>query len=132
MLRLRIIVMVGAVAAIFLGGFIASQLVRECFGPSDRNQFLVYVDLPAGYRIESTDAAVQRLTAWLADEEINPEVTSTIAYVGTGGPRFFLVLSPVQPNPHVAFLVVNTETKDQVVPLIQRLRKDPLGSIPGF
>ena len=130
MLRLRIIVVVGAVATVFLGGFIASQLVREFFGPSDRNQFLVYLDLPAGYRIESTNAAVKRLTAWLADEEINPEVTSTIAYVGTGGPRFFLVLSPVQPNPHVAFLVVNTKTNDQVVPLIQRLRKHFLDDFP--
>jgi len=130
MLRLRIIVLLGAVAAIICGGFIASLLVREFFGPSDRNQFLVYLDLPAGYRIESTDTAVRRLTAWLSDENINPEVTSTIAYVGTGGPRFFLVLSPVQPDPHVAFLVVNTKESDQVVPLIQRLRKHLLVDFP--
>jgi multidrug efflux pump subunit AcrB len=90
----------------------------------------VYLDLPAGYRIESTDAAVQRLTAWLSDEKINPEVTSTIAYVGTGGPRFFLVLSPVQPDPHVAFLVVNTERDDQVPPLIQRLREHLIDDFP--
>jgi multidrug efflux pump subunit AcrB len=130
MLRLRMIVLVGAVAAILCGGFVASLLVREFFGPSDRNQFLVYLDLPAGYRIESTDAAVQRLTAWLSDEKINPEVTSTIAYVGTGGPRFFLVLSPVQPDPHVAFLVVNTERDDQVPPLIQRLREHLIDDFP--
>ena len=130
MLRLRMIVLVGALAAILFGGFIASLLVREFFGPSDRNQFLVYLDLPAGYRIESTDTAVRRLTAWLSDENINPEVTNTIAYVGAGGPRFFLVLSPVQPDPHVAFLVVNTERDDQVPPLIQRLRKHLLDDFP--
>ncbi len=122
MLKLRMIVVVGAVAAILGGGFLASQLVREFFGPSDRNQFLVYIDLPAGYGIETTDATVRRLTEWLADKKENPEVKSTIAYVGTGGPRFFLVLAPVQPNPHVAFLVVDTETGDQVVPLMRRLR----------
>ena len=44
---------------------------------------------------------MRRLGTWLADGTINPEVESTIAYVGFGGPRFFLVLSPVQPNPHV-------------------------------
>jgi multidrug efflux pump subunit AcrB len=130
MLRMRMIVLVGALAAILCGGFVASLLVREFFGPSDRNQFIVYLDLPAGYRIESTDAAVQRLTAWLSDEKINPEVTSTIAYVGTGGPRFFLVLSPVQPDPHVAFLVVNTERNDQVPPLIQRLREHLIDDFP--
>ena len=122
MLKLRMIVVIGAVAAIFFGGFIASLLVREFFGPSDRNQFLVYIDLPAGYGIESTDATVRRLGTWLADTEENPEITSTIAYVGTGGPRFFLVLSPVQPNPHYAFMVVDTKTGDQVVPVMQRLR----------
>nr|MDJ0854595.1 efflux RND transporter permease subunit [Desulfobacterales bacterium] len=122
LLKLRIIVAVGAVAAILGGGLVASQLVREFFGPSDRNQFLVYIDLPAGYGIETTDATVRRLTEWLADENENPEVKSTIAYVGTGGPRFFLVLAPVQPNPHVAFMVVDTETGDQVVPVMKRLR----------
>jgi multidrug efflux pump subunit AcrB len=131
LLRFRVVVSIGAVVAIVLGGFIASQLVREFFGPStDRNQFLVYVDLPAGYRIGSTDATVQRLTAWLSDQEINPEVASTIAYVGSGGPRFFLVLSPVQPNPHVAFLVVNTKTSDQVPVLMQRLRAHFLEHFP--
>lgn len=131
LLRWRVIVLVGALAAILLGGFIATQMVREFFGPStDRNQFLVYVDLPAGYRIDATDAAVQRLTAWLSDDEINPEVTDTVAYVGSGGPRFFLVLSPVQPNPHVAFLVVSTEAADQVPAVMRRLRAHFLADFP--
>ena len=130
-LSLRILVSAAAVAAILLGGFIASQLVREFFGPStDRNQFLVYVDLPAGYRLESTDETVQQLNAWLADPEINPEVTDTVAYVGFGGPRFFLVLSPVQPNPHLAFLVVSTEEAKQVPEVMQRLRQHFLAEIP--
>ena len=130
MLRLRWIVLVGTAVVISFGIFVASLLVREFFGPSDRNQFLVYLDLPAGYRIESTDEVVKRLITWLSNKEINPEVTRTIAYVGTGGPRFFLVLSPVQPNPHVAFLVVNTEASKQVKPLIQRLRKQLLEDFP--
>jgi multidrug efflux pump subunit AcrB len=129
-LRRRIVVLAVAVGAIFLGGLLASQMVREFFGPSDRNQFLVYVDLPAGQRIESTNATVQRLLTWLSDKEANPEVTSTIAYVGTGGPRFFLVLSPVQPNPHVAFLVVNTETDEDAPVVIERLRKRFLTHFP--
>ena len=53
------------------------------------------------------------LTEWLDDEEINPEITGNIAYVGTGGPRFFLTLSPVDPDPHVAFLIVNTEIENR-------------------
>jgi multidrug efflux pump subunit AcrB len=129
-LRRRIVVLAVAVGAIFLGGLLASLMVREFFGPSDRNQFLVYVDLPAGHRIESTNATVQRLLTWLSDKQANPEVTSTIAYVGTGGPRFFLVLSPVQPNPHVAFLVVNTETDEDAPVVIERLRERFLTHFP--
>ena len=109
----------------------SSQLVREFFGPSDRNQFLIYIDLPAGSRITATDRAVRDLTAWLGDEEINPEITGNIAYVGTGGPRFFLTLSPVDPDPHVAFLIVNTETDDQVPEVVERVRQHLLENFPS-
>jgi multidrug efflux pump subunit AcrB len=130
MLHLRFIVIVAAVGIILFGGFIASLLVREFFGPSVRNQFLVYVDLPAGYRIESTDEVVQQLTTWLADKEQNPEITSTIAYVGTGGPRFFLVLSPLDPDPHVAFVIANTASPDPVPEVVERVRQYFIDHIP--
>ena len=130
LLHLRMIVLAIALGAIVLGGYVGSILVKEFFGPSDRNQFLVYVDLPAGYRIESTDTVVRDLTSWLSDKEVNPAVTSTIAYVGTGGPRFFLVLSPLDPDPHVAFLVVNTENSEQVPELIKRTRQHFLDTFP--
>jgi multidrug efflux pump subunit AcrB len=68
LLHLCTIVLAVALAAIIMAGYIGSILVKEFFGPSDRNQFLIYVDLPAGYRIESTDEVVRRLTAWLSDK----------------------------------------------------------------
>ena len=130
LLHHRLIVLLVAVAALVAGGWVASGLVREFFGPSDRNQFLVYLDMPAGYRIETTDETVRKLSDWLADSNENPEITSTIAYVGTGGPRFFLVLAPLDPDPHVAFLVVNTETSDQVPAVIDRMRRHLLSNFP--
>ncbi len=123
-LRLRFVV-VGATLLLLAGaGLAASGLVKEFFGTSDRNQFLVYLDLPAGSRITATQEVVERLTAWLADEEINPEIESTIAYVGNGGPRFFLSLSPVDPDPNLGFLIVNTEEVDQVPAVLERLREE--------
>ena len=121
-LRWRYIVIIGGVGLLVIGGIVGSQLTKEFFGPSERNQFLIYLDMPAGTRISATDQTVQRLTTWLADKQENPEIASTIAYVGTGGPRFFLVLSPLDPDSNVAFLVVNTETADQVPPLVERVR----------
>ena len=109
---------------------LAGTFVREFFGTSDRNQFLIYVDLPAGYRIESTDATVKQLSNWLADKGANPEVASSIAYVGTGGPRFFLSLSPIDPDPNHGFLVVNTETGDQTPRVVERVRQYFANALP--
>jgi multidrug efflux pump subunit AcrB len=126
----RYIVLIATFAVLVGGGYVGSKLVREMFGHSDRNQFLVYVDLPAGYSIEATDEVVQRLTGWLSDENVNPEITGTIAYVGTGGPRFVLVLAPFDPDPHRAFIIANTETGDQVIEVAQRVRSYIAASLP--
>ena len=123
MLGNRTFVLLVAGGTLIAGFMLAGTFVREFFGPSNRNQFLVYVDLPAGSKIEATDAAIQRLSTWLADENENPEVTSAIAYVGTGGPRFFLSLGPIDPDPNHGFLVVNTQTGDQSPRVVERVRQ---------
>ena len=120
-IRARYLVVLITLAGLVGAGVVASGLVREFFGPSDRNQFLVYVEMQAGSRIQATDDVTRRISQWLEDRETNPEVTSHIAYVGTGGPRFFLSLSPLDPDPNVAFLVVNTETGNQVPAVIARM-----------
>ena len=112
------------------GGYLGSTLVREMFGHSDRNQFLIYVDLPAGYNIDSTQRVVQKLTDWLEDDEANPDITSSIAYVGTGGPRFVLVLAPFDPDPHRAFIIATTESGEQVPEAAERTRRFIAESLP--
>jgi multidrug efflux pump subunit AcrB len=119
-LRFRFLVL-AVTAGIFVLALYALSFVPQAFFPSgDRNQYLVYLDLPAGTRIEETDRTVRKLSAWLQDKEQNPEITGTIAYVGNGGPRFFLSLAPVDPDPFVGFLIVNTETSKEVPELVQR------------
>jgi len=119
-LRRRGLVM-GVTGGIFVAALYAGTFIPQAFFPQgDRNQYLIYLDLPAGTRIEETDRTVRRLSAWLQDKQENPEVTGTIAYVGNGGPRFFLSLAPVDPDPFVGFLIVNTETSKQVPELVQR------------
>ena len=129
-LKVRYVVLLATLALLAGGGYAGSKLVREMFGHSDRNQFLVYVDLPAGYNIEATEEVVQRLTSWLSDKKANPEITGTIAYVGTGGPRFVLVLAPFDPDPHRAFIIVNTESADQVIEVAERVREYIAGALP--
>ena len=119
-LRYRLLVLVFTGGA-FAASIYAATFIPQAFFPSgDRNQYLIYLDLPAGTRIEETDRTVKDLSAWLQDKEKNPEITGTIAYVGNGGPRFFLSLSPVDPDPFVGFLIVNTRTNKEVPELVQR------------
>ncbi|MFZ1416125.1 MAG: efflux RND transporter permease subunit [Defluviicoccus sp.] len=106
------------VGTVFAGRFV----VKEFFPANDRNQFLVYVDLQAGAHVDETTRVVQAITDWLGNDSTNPEVTKTIAYVGSGGPRFFLSLSPINPDPHAAFVLVETASNLDVPALVARTR----------
>jgi multidrug efflux pump subunit AcrB len=119
-LRFRFLVL-ALTGGVFVLALYAASFIPQAFFPGgDRNQYLIYLDLPAGTRIEETDRTVRELSTWLQNKEQNPEITGTIAYVGNGGPRFFLSLAPVDPDPFVAFLIVNTETSKEVPELVTR------------
>ena len=49
------------------------------------------------------------ISKWLADPKQNPEIASNILYIGDGGPRFYLTLTPVPSDPAGAFFLVNTK-----------------------
>ena len=119
-LRYRTLVL-AVTGGAFAAAIYAATFIPQAFFPSgDRNQYLIYLDLPASTHIEETDRTVRELSAWLQDKKENPEITGTIAYVGNGGPRFFLSLAPLDPDPFVGFLIVNTETNKQVAELVRR------------
>ena len=130
-LRFRFLV-VAVTAGVFVLALYAASFIPQAFFPSgDRNQYLIYLDLPAGTRIEETDRTVRELSAWLQDKKKNPEITGTIAYVGNGGPRFFLSLAPVDPDPFVGFLIVNTQTNKEVPELVSRTSQYILENFPN-
>ncbi len=130
-LRFRFLVL-AVTGGIFVLALYAASFVPQAFFPGgDRNQYLIYLDLPAGTRIEETDRTVRKLSAWLQDKEQNPEITGTIAYVANGGPRFFLSLSPLDPDPFLAFLIVNTETSKEVSELVERTRLYIMNHLPN-
>ncbi|QUM77916.1 efflux RND transporter permease subunit [Moritella sp. 24] len=87
---------------------------------SERNQYLVYLNLPAGTPTAETDKVTQRFLTWLNDENENPDVTSHITYIGDGGPRFFLALAPVDRASNKAFVVVNTRDLASALVMIEK------------
>ncbi len=123
LLRQRTICIAVVVAIVLAVAFLARFVVQEFFPANDRNQYLVYIDLEAGAHIDETSRVVRGLSDWLGDKAVNPEVTSTVAYAGSGGPRFFLSLTPINPDPHVAFLLVETESNTQVPEMLARTRR---------
>ncbi|MFZ0613834.1 MAG: efflux RND transporter permease subunit [Desulfobacterales bacterium] len=130
-LRYRILVLAFTGGAFAVAIYAATFIPQAFFPSGDRNQYLIYLDLPAGTSIEETDRSVRELSAWLQDKQKNPEITGTIAYVGNGGPRFFLSLSPVDPDPFVGFLIVSTETNKQVPELVSRTSQYLLNNFPN-
>lgn len=110
--------------------FLLGKVDKEFFPLGDRNQFLVYLDLPAGASINTTNDVTKRLAHWLDDDKINPEVKSSVSYIAGGGPRFFLSLSPPDPDDHKSFTVVNTVNSEQVDIVLARTKAMVLNEFP--
>ena len=120
LLKQRVVFVVGMLLMLIGAGQLFQFVKERSLGPSARNQFTVYLDLPAQAHINQTIDVTQRMSAYLNDHSKNPEVTDVLAYVGGGGPRFFLALSPNDPQPNKAFLVVNTATPIDVSKMMRR------------
>ncbi|WP_114287892.1 efflux RND transporter permease subunit [Candidatus Halocynthiibacter alkanivorans] len=107
------------------------SLRSEMFPLSERAEYLIYLDLPKGTSISATRAETLAVDAWLRDEEVNPEVLNTTAFVGHGGPRFYLALSPGNTDPASAFIVVNTSSFEGAVDAAERARRHLFEKFPA-
>lgn len=114
------------VVAVIAMKFVTPRLMP----PSDRAQYVIHLELPAGSTTQSAVNAYHKLAQWLTNKDVNPEIVNHVAYISHGGPRFFLALSPVDPVPHTAFIVVNTTTGEGVTELLHRSESYILKNIP--
>lgn len=126
--RIAFIVLMVALLVVSVIGL--GSIPKQMMPYSDRNQFLVYLDFPAGSHISETEKVTRRLTNWLSDKEQNPKIQNSVAYIGYGGPRFFLALSPPDAADNVAFLVVNTQTSKDVVKVMEDVDRFILENLP--
>ena len=115
---------IGVVVVTFVGTLMLFPLIPvEFMPPSDRNQIQINIDLPAGASSHQTDKVVREFSAWLKDKKQNPEVTLSAMYVGYGGPRFFLALSPIDPDGNRAYALINTKSKKDLPVVMARFRR---------
>ena len=91
------------VVALWAGRFVPNIF----FPPNERGQFVVDFELPLGVDISETESRLGELEHWLLDEHAD-EIRSVSAWIGNGGPRWYLSLQPEPANPNYAFLSVLT------------------------
>ncbi|TMM51318.1 efflux RND transporter permease subunit [Sulfitobacter sabulilitoris] len=130
-LRLGIPVVAVCYLLVALGITNFGQLKSEMFPLSERAEFLVYIDLPKGSSITATRDEARAIDAWLRDADANPEVANTTLFVGHGGPRFYLALSPADTDPASAFFVVNTHDFEGAVVAAERTRRQLIANHPA-
>jgi len=124
---------VAAMVGILAFGIWLFSLVPEQFMPeSDRPQIMVNVRLPMGYGIRESDRRIGELVAWLEDESENPEIEQTLAYVGSGGVRFFVTISPEPAAPNMGFVLVTVGSSEEVAPVLERLRVHAQQNFPAL
>ncbi len=112
--------------------FAIANAPARFFPDSDRTQVLVYIDLPAGVTTRTPDARLGEVFALLKDEERFPYIDDFAGYVGYGGPRFVLSLTPIDPAPNKGFLVLNIDEFDNMGRAIAELRTALGQEFPGL
>ena len=129
-LRFRLAFLAGVLGVLVLAVWGLNFVPKIFFPASDRLQVQVYVDLPVGANTYGTDATSRRLSNWLIDKTANPEVESHVLYVASGGPRFYLGLNPIDPDPNRAFLIVNVASTVDVGTVSDRIRAYAAENMP--
>lgn len=107
----------------FVIGVGLMQVVPKKFFPdSDRSQVLVYVDFPSDIAPSVADDRIRQISDLLSGDD-NPHVNSVAAYLGFGGPRFVLSLTPIDPAPNKGFLVLNVADASHMDGVLENTRQ---------
>ena len=95
------------------------HIPQRFFPFAERDQFVVDVWLPEGWKVEATDSAVRRIEAVLGNEK---EVVNFTSFVGSSAPRFYYNVNPQLPDRNYAQLLVATTSAEATSPLVEALR----------
>lgn len=117
------LVIIAGYAAVLGSGMLMSVVPQEMFPLSDRNQVLIYQEMPKGTDVSATEASALDIASWLIDDELNPEIENHVLYVGSGGPRFYLSLDPIDTAAESAFYLVNIDSFDNAVAFASKAQR---------
>ena len=107
------------VLAVAAGAFVLRHLPERFFPFAERDQFVVDVSLPEGWKVEATEATVRRIEDVLRHEK---EVVNYTSFIGSSFPRFYYNVNPQLPDKNYAQLLVSTESAEVTPKLVRELR----------
>ena len=123
-------VVVLATVGLFAAGIVGFSHVQQQFFPiSERPELFIELRMPAGTAIGATDAATRQAEALLKGD---PDIATYTSYVGEGSPRFWLGLSPQQPDSAFAQIVIlskDVEARERIKARLTNAIAD--GAIPA-
>lgn len=137
-----------ALLLLFAGSFFVAinYIPLAFFPPADKEQFIVNVWLPHSWNLRATSAITGQLekelekmrkitlseplrpfdviSNMIAGEkrEEKPLVTSYVSYIGAGGPRFYITISPQPAQSRYAQIMVNTSSSKHTNKTVEQLR----------
>ena len=107
------------ILAVAAGAFVLHRLPERFFPFAERDQFVIDVWLPEGWKVEATQAAVARIEDVLRHEK---EVVNYTSFIGSSFPRFYYNVNPQLPDKNYAQLLVSTESAEVTPKLVRELR----------
>ena len=137
-LRHKVLTLTVAVVLFLAACSLLPLIGSQFFPPAERSQFTIDVWLPEGAPIAKTDAVCHQVEALL--RKLSPaeregkrvgRLINVVSYVGQGGPRFYLNLSPEQESSNYAQIVVNTRDPQATETLARDLRNAANAQIRG-
>ena len=93
------------ILAVVAGVLVLKHLPQRFFPFAERDQFVVDIWLPEGWKVEATEAAVRRIENVLRHEK---EVTNYTSFIGSSFPRFYYNVNPQLPDKNYAQMLVST------------------------
>jgi multidrug efflux pump subunit AcrB len=107
---------IGAMVALLIGAVVGfTNVPQEFFPDSTRTQFMIDYWAPEGTPIQEVSRNLKPIEEKLLAD---PRVKSVAAFIGAGGPRFYLPVDPEFPYPSYAQLIVTTQDFPSVVELV--------------
>jgi multidrug efflux pump subunit AcrB len=107
---------------------VAPRLGRQFFPPAERHQLLVDIALPESAPLARTDEVCGDVFRLLKSHE---EIESGAIFIGGSGPRFYYNVTPKAPADHLAQVLINTHTAEEVPALVAKLRAELDREIAG-